>query len=519
MRDYRHALGIRRIPRAWGITEELASSYQWKEFMESQNSNKLTLRAEAIGKLGAIALGVAMMGPALAIYANLGPVAASAGIASPAVFLIALLLTLPSAASYALMSREVPSAGSAYTWLSKSINPFVGTWMGLLVIATYFIAVILQPILFGLFFNELLALFYPSLVGYGSWMIGVLLSTAIVASLAYPGIDISAKGSTAITILGLIVIIGLASTILVSSLGSGTLRFTPFNPLKTLGGAQGFFNGLVFALLSFVGFSVITTAAEETHSPRSVIPQVVISACIFLGIIWAFSAWGFCLALPSAAWGGYVSKGVNPVGMLANRYWGRGSIIVTMTALAAVLGVYLASAVGCARVAYAMGRDGTLPAFFGRLHPKYQIPWNAQHLVFCTTIIVAAIWGRWLGLFLSYEWWGASLVFFAMISNAVVNLGCAVFFFRFRRNIFNWWWHGILPGIGLSSSFLPLYYCFGPDLWKAGWAKGQSIVVFSVGLIIANALYTVGLGLFKPEVLHGSTLRRNPASAVHSETH
>ena len=468
--------------------------------------------------LGAIALGVAMMGPALGIYANLGPVAAGAGIASPAVFLVALLLILPSAASYALTSREIPSAGSAYTWLSESINPFVGAWMGLLLVATYFIAVILQPILFGLFFNELLALFFPSLVGYGTWMIGVLLSTAVVALLAYPGIEISAKGSMVVTVLGLIVVIGLAGTILASALGSGTLRFTPFNPLESLRGARGFFNGLVFALLSFVGFSVITTAAEETHSPRSVIPRVVIWACIFLGFIWAFSAWGFSLALPAHAWGDYVSKGVNPVGVLANQYWGRGSIIVTLAALAAVLGVYIASAVGYARVAYAMGRDGTLPAFFGRLHPRRQAPWNAQHLVFVITLAVAVIWGRWLGLFLSYEWWGASLVFFAMISNAVVNVGCAVFFFRFRRKIFNWWWHGILPGIGLVSSFLPLYYCFGPDLWNAGWAKGQSIVVFSVGLVFVTALYTIGLGLFKPEVLQRSATKEALAPAAHSET-
>ena len=420
------------------------------------------------------------------------------------VFLAALLLTLPSAASYALTSREIPSAGSAYTWLSESINPFVGTWMGLLLIATYFIAVILQPILFGVFFNELLAIFFPSAVGYGTWMAGVLLSTAVVALLAYPGIELSAKGSMAVTVLGLAVVLGLTGTILVSAWGSGTLRLAPFNPLHSLGGAPGFFNGLVFALLSFVGFSVITTAAEETHSPRSVIPRVVVWTCIILGLLWAFSAWGFSLALPARAWGQYVSKGANPVVVLANQFWGRGSVVVTLTALAAVLGVYLASAVGYARVAYAMGRDGTLPAFFARLHPKCQTPWNAQHLVFGVTLVVAAVWGRWLGLFVSYEWWGASLVFFAMISSAVVNVGCAVFFFRFRRPAFSWWWHGVLPAIGLGSSFLPLYYCFGPDLWHAGWAKGQSIIVFSVGLVLVTALYTIGLSWFKPEVLQRS---------------
>ena len=89
------------------------------------------------------------MAPVLGIYANLPLVSAGSGKAAPAVFLIALILTLPTAISYALIAREVPSAGSAYTWLSEAVNARVGLWTGLLLLATYFFAVVLQPILFG----------------------------------------------------------------------------------------------------------------------------------------------------------------------------------------------------------------------------------------------------------------------------------------------------------------------------------------------------------------------------------
>jgi amino acid transporter len=79
-----------------------------------------------------------------------------------------------------------------------------------------------------------------------------------------------------------------------------------------------------------------------------------------------------------------------------------------------------------------MGRDATLPVFFGRLHRKYQTPWNAQHVSLIVTLIVTALWGRWLGFYLSYDWWGSVVVFFVMISNVFVNVGCAVFFYGFR---------------------------------------------------------------------------------------
>src|SRR5262245_63518556 len=76
--------------------------------VNSGQSNANILRAGTLGAMGATALGVAMMAPALGIYANLGPVSAGVGKASPSVFVIALFLTIPTAISYALLSREVP---------------------------------------------------------------------------------------------------------------------------------------------------------------------------------------------------------------------------------------------------------------------------------------------------------------------------------------------------------------------------------------------------------------------------
>ena len=463
------------------------------------------LKASALGLWSVAALGSVMMAPALGIYANLGLISANSGKAAPAVFLAALIFTLPTAVSYALIAREIPSAGSAYTWLSEAVNPFVGTWMGLLLVATYLFCVILQPILFGLFFNELLAFLFHIQTGYGTWMAGVLISTLIIALLAYPGIEIAAKTSLMLTIFEAAVVLALSCTILDLLLSQRRLEFTPFNPMQCLHGSHGFYLALVFGLLNFVGFGVIATAAEETHSPRSVIPRAMMLACVILGIFWAFTSWGFSLTLPPGEWAQYVDKGVNPVAFVARQYWHRGSILVIITAITAVLGVYLASVVGYARVAYAMARDGTLPAFLGRLHPKHRVPWNAQHLAFLVTLAVAAIWGRWAGTYLSYDWWGSAVVFFSMVSNIFVSVGCLVFFYRFRRNTFSWLVHGLVPILGMLASMLPLYYSFGPDLWNLGWKKGQSIVLFSVLVVVISAVYTVGLKYAKPEVLRRAT--------------
>jgi hypothetical protein len=89
------------------------------QILQAKDSDTTILRAGALGKFGAIALGVGMMGPALAIYANLGPIAASAGITSPAIFLVALLLTLPSAATRLNLAYAVACA--CLWWLGRRL--------------------------------------------------------------------------------------------------------------------------------------------------------------------------------------------------------------------------------------------------------------------------------------------------------------------------------------------------------------------------------------------------------------
>jgi amino acid transporter len=334
----------------------------------------------------------------------------------------------------------------------------------------------------------------------------VLLSTAIVALLAYPGAQISAKGSIVLMICELGVVLALAGTILVVLAANGRVDLSPFDPRLALNGPRGLFGGLVFALLTFVGFSVITTAAEETHSPRDIIPRVVILACILLGLFWALTSWPFSLAIADHAWAAQVAQGTNPVAVIARQYWRSGSIIVIITALSAVLGVYLAAVVGYARIVFAMGRDGTMPAWFAQVHPKYKVPWNAQHVVLVVTVAADAIWARWLGVYLSYDWWGNAVVFFAMISNIFVNVGCIAYFYRFRREAFHRIWHGLAPLLGIATSALPLYYSFGPDLWRAGWRKGQSVMLFCGFVLVVSVLYTAALHRWRPDAFRRAAL-------------
>ena len=108
------------------------------------------------------------------------------------------------------------------------------------------------------------------------------------------------------------------------------------------------------------------------------------------------------------------------------------------------------------------------------MHPKYKVPWNAQHVVLAVTVTADVVWARWLGVYLSYDWWGSTVVFFAMISNIFVNVGCIAYFFPVptggfplglaRPDTRTWHWHQRpSPVLFLRARFVARGLAEGPE--------------------------------------------------------
>lgn len=116
----------------------------------SSTQNK-GLKSGALGIMGLSILGAAMMCPAIGIYLNWGPMASLVGLATPLVFLAALIIALPTAISYSQLSSHMTSSGAVYAWSWRVISPKVGVWTGVIMAFFYVVATILQPILFGMF--------------------------------------------------------------------------------------------------------------------------------------------------------------------------------------------------------------------------------------------------------------------------------------------------------------------------------------------------------------------------------
>ena len=99
---------------------------------------------------------------------------------------------LPTAASYAVMSNRRPSTGSTFTWLWEATIPPVGIWLGWVLVITYICGCILQPVMFGLFFNSLLDYFGISTSYWTATVFG-LVAIVVVGVMTKRDIRVSAR--------------------------------------------------------------------------------------------------------------------------------------------------------------------------------------------------------------------------------------------------------------------------------------------------------------------------------------
>jgi putrescine importer len=419
------------------------------------------LRSNALGLSALVILAIAYMGLALTAYFNFGIMEGITGPPVPLAFAAVTVAMLPTAASYAVMSNRRPSTGSTFTWLWEATAPSVGIWLGWVLVITYICGCILQPVMFGLFFNSLLDYFgigtsYWTATGFG------LISVVVVAIMTKRDIRVSAK-VTAIFIgieAGFVAL--LAVYIIVKQAIDGNLSGQPLNPGAATHGWTGFQNALLFAVLAIAAFDIVAPMAEETRTPRSLVPKATILCTLGAGLYWVVTSFGLINAVPAPTMNSYVTSGeFTPIYLVADHYIGYFRILVPLTGMTAVFAAFTAISIAGSRLLYALARDGLAPRVFA-LTDENRTPWNAQKLVLGCCVVLPILVGLYQDRnpLLAFGWIGEAYVFFILIPYTLTCVANIFFHVRRDRANFNPIWHLLLPLIGIVINCYIFYKSF-----------------------------------------------------------
>ena len=226
------------------------------------------------------------MGPAVSVYFNPQLVAGFAGPAMPLVMAVSLVASLIVANGVSEMARELPSAGAFYTYVSRGIGPRSGFVTGILMFLAYALLVPAELALIGIYSHDILA-------GYGvaiPWPVISLLFAALMLVLSWIGIAGSLRTALTLFVAEVGVILVLATVVLVKG-GADGLTAAPFQPSSSPDGLSGLALGMVFGLLSFVGFESAATLGEEVREPRKNVPRGIFGAVLLVGAIYLFTTY------------------------------------------------------------------------------------------------------------------------------------------------------------------------------------------------------------------------------------
>jgi len=339
--------------------------------------------------IDAVAISVSVLSPGMAMQLNTGGMAAVAGGSTPLAMLIGGIACLALAFVVVGFTRRMAAAGYAYTYVSRSLGKrpgFLAGWLYGFGMAC-FVPMTMAAV--GYLLADLLGL------SAGWWIVFFLIGMVLLLGLSIIRIHTTTRVQLAVGVLTVLVLL-VVCVVVTAKGGLHGQSAAPFTFGKTAsGGFNGVFYGLILGITSYIGFETAADFGEETANPRKAVPIAIIASVTFAIVLYVWTTYATTigygvdeLAKDPTPW---VNNGVAGV---ATQYIGTfmGKLVEIGALLSAFI-VCVACATASARTLFAMGREGVIPTWFSRTHPRFKTPVNATVVVAIAATVVAVIVG------------------------------------------------------------------------------------------------------------------------------
>ncbi len=456
------------------------------------------LKANALGYMSNLVIGIASTAPAYSLAATLGFIVAvkGVGIHAPAVLIVSFIPILFVSLAYRYLNLADPDCGTTFAWTTRAFGPWIGWFNGWAI----FIADVIVMASLAVIASQYTYLLFGWNHGASSstWIaIGCVVWIALMTWICYRGIELSARTQVGllgaeVLILGAFCVVALAK-VYAGHAAAASLHpsWSWFNPFDLSIGALA--DGVLLGIFIYWGWDSGVAVNEESESSAEGPGRAAVMSTIVLVLIYVVTS----AAAQGFAGPHFLVQNSNDVLSVLGKGvfgspWNKLLIIAVLTSASASTQTTI---LPTARTTLSMARWGAVPEVIGRVHPRYLTPTVSTIGMGALSIV----WTLFLVLLNPAQ---------DVLGDSISGLGFAILFYYgftglacawyFRRQLFssvrNFVLVGLLPLIGagvMAAVFVKAFH----DYSQAGFNYSKPLFGIQVPIVIGIGGLLLGLPL------------------------
>jgi amino acid transporter len=416
------------------------------------------LKANAIGYVSNIVIGVASTAPGYSLAATLGFIVAvpGVGLQAPAVLLVSFIPMLCIAFGYRYMNRADPDCGTTFAWVTRGLGPHLGWLSGWAIVAADIIVMASLAQIAGIYTFLLFGWQSAADTLWAVTIVGVIW-IAVMTWICVIGIELNAKTqrwllTAEILTLAAFAVVAIVKVYASSPAGSITPSLAWLNPFD-VSSFNALIDGVLLGIFIYWGWDSGVAVNEESEDSANGPGKAAVISTLLLVLIYVI------VSFAAQSYGGtkeLIDNQDDVLSALGTQVFGSPlDKILIIAVLSSAAASTQTTILPTARTSLSMARWGAIPKTFGEVSSRYQTPT-------VSTIVMGAV---------SVVWFiGVNLVSQNVLGDSVTAIGFMIAFYYgmtglacvvyYRRAIVRSARNFVLAGVLPFAGFLMLGYVF-----------------------------------------------------------
>ncbi|MGW6291658.1 APC family permease [Streptomyces sp. NPDC055058] len=482
-----------------------------------------SLKANAIGFVDALVIGLNATSPAYSLAAVIGPVVALVGIYAPGVLFASFVPMLLIASAFYYLNRVDQDCGTTFSWVTRAMGPWTG-WLGGWAIAMTGVLVVGS-------LADVAVTFALLAFGLDGWVenefvrqLLTVLLILVMTAVCVIGTELSARVQNALILAQVACLIAFAVVALYRVYaGTGSLNSTnpSFRWLDPFGaGGASLTGALLLGVFIYWGWeSAVNLTEEVRHSAtapgRAAVWSTVILLLTYVSVAYAVVAYaGPAFLAENAAEEEFIFA------LLADEAMGGWDWVVLLAVSTSGIASTQTTIIPASRTALSMARRRALPTHFAHIHPRFRTPdvstWWVAGIAIVWYLAVNQISSN--ALFDSLTALSLLIAFYY----ALTGIACAVYYrHHLTESVRNFLFIGLGPVVGAAlltwllvesvadmsdpaNSYSGVsWFGLGPPLVIGIGITLAGVVLMIVWRFVAPAFWSERRGVADPGLVHG----------------